>query len=135
MSRVSVTPRALRLHKRLDAIGHIHSRHDLTVNQRTRRLIDLKIKARKEAENDRHQPELKYGTNNVESNNYSQKEPPYEHPVLSDDESIAENETDNSKLQEVRIKKLVRRCTQLEQDVTYWKKKFGKESGACIMKS
>lgn len=118
----------MRLHKRLDAIGHIHARNDLTVNQRTRKMIDLKIKARKEAEKDRHQPELKYGTEYIESKHHNSKETLYEQTIFSDDESIAENENNNSKLQEMRIKKLVRRCTQLEQDVTYWKKKFGKES-------
>ena len=132
------TARALRLRKHLDSIGQIHARNDLNSKQRRRRLSDLKIKARREAENDRQQPLLKYRAKKS-SNNWlpvPQKDFPLTAhdtpltPAVSDDESIDNAETENSKIQEMRIKSLVRRCSQLELDAIYWKQKFGKESGA-----
>ena len=121
------TPRARRLGRRLDAIGHIHLRNDLSPIERTRRLVDLKIKARKEAEHDRRQPELKHRVHKFQSNNSG---PETDFPI-SDDESTEDGETDAHKIQELRIKSLVRRCTQLELDAKYWKDKFAKESGRC----
>lgn len=137
------TARALRLRKHLDSIGQIHARNDLNSKQRRRRLSDLKIKARKEAENDRQQPLLKYRAKKS-SNNWlpvPQKDFPLTAhdtpltPAVSDDESIDNAETENSKIQEMRIKSLVRRCSQLELDAIYWKQKFGKESAYRIESS
>ena len=122
------TARALRLGKRLDSIGHIYARNDLNPKQRRRCLSALKIKARKEAEHDHQQPLW----NNCLHSPAPQKDSPlipHDTPDVSDDESIDNAGTESSKIQEMRIKSLIQRCSQLELDAIHWKRKFVEESG------